>query len=131
MSAQEIEFTEEDFLIYELRHEELIEELKNIITLLSKEDDDSEEGLLLSTISTQTNEISKLVKLIDSSLKNIDQTKLVSLLNVIRNDIVKSNNNVIKVLQTRKLPSDFTLVRDPHSGYVEKVKVNYQNANSI
>ena len=61
MSAQEIEFTEEDFLIYELRHEELIEELKNIITLLSKEDDDSEEGLLLSTISTQTNEISKLV----------------------------------------------------------------------
>ena len=66
MSAQEIEFTEEDFLIYELRHEELIEELKNIITLLSKEDDDSEEGLLLSTISTQTNEISKLVKLIEA-----------------------------------------------------------------
>jgi hypothetical protein len=130
MSAQEIEFTEEDFLIYELRHEELIEELKNIITLLSKEDDDSEEGLLLSTISTQTNEISKLVKLIDSSLKNIDQTKLVSLLNVIRNDIVKSNNNVIKALQTRKLPDSFSLIRD-QLGYVEKVTVNYKTANAI
>jgi hypothetical protein len=130
MSAQEIEFTEEDFLIYELRHEELIEELKNIITLLSKEDDDSDKELLLTSINIQTNEISKLLKLINSSLKNIDQTKLVSLLNVIRNDIVKSNNNVIKALQTRKLPDSFSLIRD-QLGYVEKVTVNYKTANAI
>jgi len=128
MAPQEIVFTEEDFLIYELRHEELIEGLKDVATSLSKLDTDSS---MIDVLTKQSDEIKKLISVIDVGLKNQNLNKLSSLLQSISADIVKSNASVIKTLETRLLPDTFTLVRNGFTNYVEEVKVNYKQANAI
>ena len=118
---QEITFSEEDFLLAENRHEELIKELKKIVYSLNdfNEENITEQKLVFDKILTTFETIS------DKS-----QNELVVLLNGVRDDIIEINEKLITSLENRLLPDSFSLVRNNY-GHVQEVKVNYKPANKI
>jgi hypothetical protein len=118
---QEITFSEEDFLLAENRHEELIRELKRIVYTLNEFNEEN--------ISEKNLDYNKLLTTFEA-ISDKSQNETVILLNGIRDDIIESNEKLITSLENRLLPDSFSLVRNNY-GHVQEVKVNYKSANKI
>jgi len=118
---QEITFSEEDFLLAENRHEELIRELKKIVYTLNEFNEEN--------ISEKNLDYNKLLTTFEA-ISDKSQNETVILLNGIRDDIIESNEKLITSLENRLLPDSFSLVRNNY-GHVQEVKVNYKSANKI
>jgi hypothetical protein len=118
---QEITFSDEDFLLAENRHEELIRELKKIVYTLNEFNEEN--------ISEKNLDYNKLLTTFEA-ISDKSQNETVILLNGIRDDIIESNEKLITSLENRLLPDSFSLVRNNY-GHVQEVKVNYKSANKI
>ena len=133
--AKEITIEEEDFIIAENRHDEIISSLLKVANAIVDNNSNKE---VVDAINGQIGKIGKLAEAIKNIPKqeqqnvNIDlNTKdLVSSINKICEDIIISNNKVIDTLNNRLLPDTFTLVKGL-GGVTESVKVNYKEASKI
>jgi len=129
----EIEDDEYQEILAENRHKDLSTSLKTIANTLLKKDDKA----VVDAINGQGEKVEALVKAIESIPKpekpivnvEVNNEKLLSLINQMSKDIIESNNKVIEALENRLLPVDFDLIKN--YGVTQSVKVNYKQANLI
>ena len=129
----EIEDDEYNEILAENRHKELSSSLKTIAKILSEQDDKA----IVEAINGQGEKVGELAKAINGIPKpekpivnvEVNNEKLLSLINKMAEDIIDSNNKVIQALENRLLPSTFDLVKN--YGVTQSVKVNYKTATEI
>lgn len=131
--VDEIEEDEYSEIIAENRHNELSSSLKTIAKTLLEQNDKA----VVEAINGQGEKVAALVKAIESIPKpekpivnvEVNNEKLLSLINEMKEDIIDSNNKVIQALESRLLPDSFELIKN--YGVTQSVKVNYKQANLI
>lgn len=140
--AHEISIEEEDFLIAENRHDEIIKSFNNITSALLKQDD----KLIADAIKEQSNKFEDLAKSISEKPPinfDLNTKDFVTSILLVRDEIVESNKKTViafeenvksndklrEAIETRLLPDTFTLIKN--YGVTESVKVNYKPSNQI
>lgn len=110
---------EEEYLLSKIRHAEIKDKLGSLVSALNKDNDKD----LIDAIKSQGNKIGEFANAIDNK-------KIVSCIEKLRDDIIQSNEKVIAALENRLLPDTFTLIKTK-MGLTESVKVEYKPANKI
>lgn len=110
---------EEEYLLSKIRHEEIKDKLGSLVSALNNDNDKA----IIDAIKLQGDKIGQFATAIDNK-------KIVSCIEKMRDDIIQSNEKVIKALENRLLPDTFTLIKS-RMGLTESVKVEYKPANKI
>ena len=123
---REVTKDEAEEIISANRHNELKSVLKQIAFYLSSEKNEKNEKEVVDEIKKQSQNIEHFFKFIES---NQNSKELVSSFNEIREDILASNERLVKTIENRLLPDTFDLIRN--NGVTQSVKVNYKEASKI
>lgn len=121
---REVTKDEAEEIISANRHNELKSVLKQIAFYLSSEKNEKE---VVDEIKKQSQNIEHFFKFIES---NQNSKELVSSFNEIREDILASNERLVKTIENRLLPDTFDLIRNGNDR-AQSVKVNYKEASKI
>ena len=133
--ANTISIEEEDFIIAENRHDEILKSLKLIATNLSNKDDKKDDTEIINAIKKQGENIEKAIEKMPAPEVNVvnDYKEIVSLLKENREGqkaMEKAFLEQKQAFENRLLPDTFTLVKT-YGGATESVKVNYKESSKI
>jgi 5'-deoxynucleotidase YfbR-like HD superfamily hydrolase len=121
---EEREFEE---LLLESRHNQILQELREVVKAISEKNSDME-GVLSKKLDTLTKFLKNFeFPEIEVVTKNED---FKTFFETIKDEILKSNSKVIDTIENRLLPDSFDLQRGKDN-LTTSVKINYKTAKEI
>lgn len=137
--AHEISIEEEDFIIAENRHDEIIKSLGKVAAALSNIKEDKAVADAIKKSAERQESVMGKVSTAIEKIKNLevnvelDSKELLPLLRGIRDEQKankEDNRKILQALENRLLPDTFTLIKG-YGGVTESVKINYKKASQI
>ena len=125
---REVTKDEAEEIISANRHNELKSVLKQIAFYLSSEKNEKKAKEVVDEIRKQSQNIEHFFKSIELN-QNSKELVSSSSFNKMREDILASNERLVKTIENRLLPDTFDLIRN--NGVTQSVKVNYKEASKI
>jgi 5'-deoxynucleotidase YfbR-like HD superfamily hydrolase len=121
---EEREFEE---LLLENRHNQILQELREVVKAISEKNSDME-GVLTKKLDTLT----KFLKSFEfPEIEVVTKSEDFKMFfETIKDEILKSNNKVIDTIENRLLPDSFDLQRGKDN-LTTSVKINYKTAKEI
>lgn len=126
---REVTKDEAEEIISANRHNELKSVLKQIAFYLSSEKNEKKDKEVVDEIRKQSQNIEHFFKSIELN-QNSKELVSSSSFNKMREDILASNERLVKTIENRLLPDTFDLIRNGNDR-AQSVKVNYKEASKI
>jgi hypothetical protein len=130
---------EEEFLLAENRHEEVLASLSDLSKAILQKEDKGISDAINGLVDKQDRSMEKVAKAIESIPKpevnvEVNQTELLSLLKEIKEeqkDIKKEQQAISEAFQNRPMVDEFIISAYGYNGQDRKAKVVYTPANKI